>query len=177
MYSLEPDEPRKADAPPAGPWAHPLEPDEPNDTDPPPTGPWAHPLEPDEPNDTDPPPTGPWAHPLEPDEPNDTDPPSAGSLVRVEPSGHEILVGSGESLLAAAIRQGYRWPTLCNGVGECTICFVKMLVGTANVAPAQHAERERLDECGRYDPDIRLACQLEVRGPITVLKRGLRKRE
>jgi ferredoxin, 2Fe-2S len=96
--------------------------------------------------------------------------------VRVEPGGHEILVSAGESLLAAAIRQGYRWPTQCNGVGECTICFVKMLAGADNVNPAQRAERNRLEECGRTDPDIRLACQLEVRGPITVLKRGLRKK-
>jgi ferredoxin len=115
-------------------------------------------------------------HPLEPDEPDDADGSLGGSLVRVEPSGHEIIVGAEESLLAAAIRQGYRWPTLCNGAGECTICFVKMLGGTTNVAPAKRAERERLDECGRSDPDVRLACQLEIRGPITVLKRGLRKR-
>lgn len=95
--------------------------------------------------------------------------------VRVEPGGHTVVVKPGESLLAAAIRQGYRWPTLCHGAGECTICFVKMLAGADNVTPAEPAERDRLEECGRSDPDIRLACQLEVLGPVTVLKRGLRK--
>jgi ferredoxin, 2Fe-2S len=156
---------------------HPLEPDEPNDADQSLGESLVHPLEPDEPNDADQSLRESLVHPLEPDEPNDADQSLRESLVRVEPSGHEIIVGADESLLAAAIRQGYRWPTLCGGAGECTICFVKMLVGASNVAPAKRAERQRLDECGRSDPDVRLACQLEVRGPITVLKRGLRKRK
>jgi ferredoxin len=109
------------------------------------------------------------------DESRKAEPSAHDGWVRVEPGGHEILVNAGESLLDAALRQGYRWPTLCNGAGECTICFVKMLAGADNVAPAEPAERDRLDECGRTDPDLRLACQLEVSGPITVLKRGLRK--
>ncbi len=101
--------------------------------------------------------------------------PRSGSVVRVEPSGHNIVVETEESLLAAALRQGYRWPTLCHGKGECTICFVRLLAGAENVAPADPAERARLGECGRDGPDVRLACQLEIHGPITVLKRGLRK--
>jgi ferredoxin len=113
--------------------------------------------------------------PQERDPSREAEPPAHDARVRVEPGGYDIVVNAGESLLAAALRQGYRWPTLCHGVGECTICFVKMLAGADNVAPAEPAERDRLDECGRTDPDVRLACQLEVRGPITVLKRGLRK--
>lgn len=109
------------------------------------------------------------------DQPTDTDRPCDSALARIEPSGLEIRVGPDESLMAAAQRQGYRWPTLCNGVGECTICFVKMRAGVENVAAAEAAETDRLHECGRTDPDIRLACQLRLRGPITVFKRGLRK--
>jgi 2Fe-2S ferredoxin len=105
----------------------------------------------------------------------DADRPAASAVVRVEPSGYDIVVQDDESLLAAALRQGYRWPTLCHGDGECTICFVKLLAGNENVAPASQPERDRLRECGRDGPDVRLACQLEIRGPITVLKRGLRK--
>jgi ferredoxin len=109
------------------------------------------------------------------DDAADADRPPSSALVRVEPSGHEIVVQADESLLASALRQGYRWPTLCHGKGECTICFVKVLAGAEHVNPARPPERERLSECGRDDPDMRLACQLEIRGPITVLKRGLRK--
>jgi 2Fe-2S ferredoxin len=110
------------------------------------------------------------------DEARNEAPSAHDARVHVEPGGHEILVSTGESLLDAALRQGYRWPTLCHGAGECTTCFVKMLAGADNVTPARRAERDRLDECGRHDPDFRLACQLEVCGPITVLKRGLRKK-
>jgi ferredoxin, 2Fe-2S len=112
----------------------------------------------------------------DPDEPTSPDRSPDRAVVRVEPGDHSITVDAEESLLAAALRQGYRWPTLCNGVGQCTICFVKMIAGTEHVTPAQPQERERLEDCGRTDPDIRLACQMRVHGPITVFKRGLRKR-
>jgi 2Fe-2S ferredoxin len=116
-------------------------------------------------------------HPEIPDQSNvtDGDRPAVGSVVHVEPSGFDIVVQADESLLAAALRQGYRWPTLCHGVGECTICFVKLLAGAEHVAPARLPEQERLLECGRDGPDVRLACQLGIHGPITVLKQGLRK--
>ncbi|MGH3970131.1 MAG: 2Fe-2S iron-sulfur cluster-binding protein [Mycobacterium sp.] len=103
------------------------------------------------------------------------DRPGKAAVVRVEPSGHDIIVEPDESLLAAALHQGYRWPTLCHGAGECTTCFVKLLSGAEHVAPASAQERARLAECGRDGPDVRLACQLEIHGPISVLKRGLRR--
>jgi ferredoxin, 2Fe-2S len=106
---------------------------------------------------------------------NDAIRPRIGGVVRVEPSGHTIVVEGDESLLAAALRQGYRWPTLCHGKGECTTCFVRLLAGAEHVTAARPPERSRLNECGRDGPNIRLACQLEIRGPVTVLKRGLRK--
>jgi 2Fe-2S ferredoxin len=95
--------------------------------------------------------------------------------VLIEPSGHDIPVQAGESPQAAALRLGYRWPTLCHRQGECTICFVKLLAGSDNVTPAVQQERDRLRERGRGCPEVRLACQLEIRGHITVLKRGLLK--
>jgi ferredoxin len=52
---------------------------------------------------------------------------------------------------------------------------VRVLEGAENVVPAGQAELDRLRECGRDGPDVRLACQFDVRGPITVHKRGLRK--
>ena len=45
-------------------------------------------------------------------------------VVRVEPSGALIGVRQGETLMAAAERQGYRWPTICHGQAVCTACCI-----------------------------------------------------
>ncbi len=46
-------------------------------------------------------------------------------VVRVEPLGVSIEVARGETLMAAAERQGYRWPTVCHGQALCTVCFIE----------------------------------------------------
>jgi hypothetical protein len=65
--------------------------------------------------------------------------------VRIEPSGHDIPVQAGESPRAAALRLGH-------------------------VTPAVQQERDRLRERGRDYPEVRLACQLEIRGYNAVFK-------
>ena len=40
-------------------------------------------------------------------------------VVRVEPAGVDIPVDDGETLMAAAVRAGYRWPTVCGGQAQC----------------------------------------------------------
>ena len=56
--------------------------------------------------------------------------------VRVEPDGHVIPVGEGESLIEAAWRQGYDWPTTCYGQARCTACHVEVVSGGEHAAPA-----------------------------------------
>ena len=95
--------------------------------------------------------------------------------VLVNPLREELAVESGETLLAAAQRLGYKWPSVCGGQGNCTTCYVKIEQGEENVQPSAAQERERLDFAGRKDPSFRLACQMLINGPVTVIKRGIKR--
>lgn len=98
---------------------------------------------------------------------------NAGGTVRVLPTNIEIEVLEGETLMAAARRVGLRWPSICDGQGSCTVCYVKVEEGM-EAASAQYGwERERLDFAGRRGAVFRLACQLKVSGPMVITKRGI----
>ncbi len=97
--------------------------------------------------------------------------------VHVEPAGADIDVGDGESVMHAAERQGYRWPTVCHGQAICTTCFFEVVEGAENLAPVQPLERAALSQSPLTQlaaGHVRLACQARVTGPVTVRKRGVR---
>ncbi len=100
--------------------------------------------------------------------------------VRVEPAGVEIEVMDDESVMHAAERQGYRWPTVCHGQAVCTTCFFEVLEGGEHLAPPERLERAALAQSPATPtagPEVRLACQARVTGPVTVRKRGVRRRD
>lgn len=101
------------------------------------------------------------------------------ATVRVLPSGVEIEVRTGESLMAAAERQGYRWPTVCHGLGTCRTCFVEVLDGAECCSPMGPLETEGITGLRKpLDGATRLACQLRIpEGEVSVLKRGVRRRQ
>jgi len=86
----------------------------------------------------------------------------------------DIEVLEGETLMAAARRIALRWPSVCNGQGNCTACYVKVEEGMDNAGTAHPQERERLNFAGRRDLSYRLACQLKVSGPMRVSKNGVK---
>lgn len=98
--------------------------------------------------------------------------------VRVEPLGVEIGVADGESLLAAARRQGLIWPSVCGGKADCATCYVRLLAGHDHVSDGEEKERTCLLHNRGIDlgagTGVRLACQLRVRGDVTVRKLGVR---
>ncbi len=100
--------------------------------------------------------------------------------VRVEPAGARIEVGRDETLMGAAVRAGYRWPSICGGLAECGACVMELLVfATADLPPVTRREHERLQtvpECRlRPDATLRLACQFRPGDiDVTVQKRGVR---
>jgi ferredoxin len=102
---------------------------------------------------------------------------TATFTVLVEPSGARVAIEPGQTLMAAARQQGYRWPTACNGRGICTLCYVTIRSGHAHAVPPQPAEAERLAGIGLDPARQRLACHLEVDGDLTVVKRGVALRK
>ncbi|WP_055716138.1 2Fe-2S iron-sulfur cluster-binding protein [Streptomyces torulosus] len=97
--------------------------------------------------------------------------------VAVRPSDVELDVLDGEDVFSAAGRLGYRWPTVCGGQGTCRTCFVRIEEGAENCSPVDPLEREGIEALRMpVDGLTRLACRLRVEGPVTVIKRGVRRR-
>jgi ferredoxin, 2Fe-2S len=110
---------------------------------------------------------------------NGSSPTGSSRPVHVEPIGVTFELGPDETLIAAAWREGYYWPTVCGGRGECTACHVVVEDGVANAVPAGRLESLVLAPViAKRDPRliIRLACQLKVRGPVRVHKKAVRRR-
>ena len=108
-----------------------------------------------------------------------TSPTAADRWVHVGPIDVTFKLGPDETLIAAAWREGYYWPTVCGGRGECTACHVIIEDGAANAVPPERIEDLVLAPViARRDPrlTIRLACQLKVRGPVRVRKKAVRRR-
>ena len=102
------------------------------------------------------------------------------ATVRVEPLAVAIEVLDGESIMAAATRAGYYWPTVCGGEGSCHTCHLRVLAGQDNLTPEEPYEQEGLDRLRRVvrNPDgLRLACQVRALGDAVVEKRGVRAME
>jgi uncharacterized 2Fe-2S/4Fe-4S cluster protein (DUF4445 family) len=85
----------------------------------------------------------------------------ARHLVTFAPSGRSTLVDDGATILAAAEAAGEAVPAECAGRGACGRCLVKVLGG--EVALPEHAIEAR--EGG---VPLVLACQTQVRGPLTL---------
>jgi 2Fe-2S ferredoxin len=99
-------------------------------------------------------------------------------FVRVQPMGIEIEVVPGETVMAAATRQGYEWPTVCNGDGTCTVCWMSVLDGSESLSPISDEEEtslEQLPRLVRRSKLVRLACRARVIGDVEVEKRGVRQ--
>lgn len=103
--------------------------------------------------------------------------------VRVEPLGVTFEVLPGETLMAAAARAGYAWPTICKGNAQCNRCAVKVVGDDGGLEPRSPVELAGLRAVtwrgGNEDDADRLACQLRVRvdGRAVVHKRGVRPAE
>ena len=107
-----------------------------------------------------------------------SDPPET-PRVRVEPLGVELEVRPGETLIEAAWRLGYHWPTSCYGQAQCTHCNVTVVEGDEHLSEIGEEEADALWNLlsGRGTRDVsnlRLACRVEVYGPATVEKSGVR---
>lgn len=98
--------------------------------------------------------------------------------VRVLPLDVELSVRPGESMMAAAQRQGYFWPTRCRGQALCTACLFEVVSGNEEFDPVEPLEREALESLSEFqakrENSLRLGCQARPGGPAAVFKRGMK---
>ena len=104
--------------------------------------------------------------------------PGRGAVVHVEPIGIDLELYPGETIIEAAWRNGYDWPTVCFGQASCTECHVEVLAGVEHLTPVGAEERDalehRLPGAGSRDlTRIRLACRASATGDVTVRKDGV----
>lgn len=84
----------------------------------------------------------------------------------------------GETLLGAAQRLGYSWPTVCGGEGQCRTCYAVVEEGENALSPITALEEEGLEALAivmrRTGKPVRLACQAVPIGNLVVHRTGVR---
>lgn len=98
------------------------------------------------------------------------------ALVIVEPSGIELSVEPGETLMDCAVRSGYYWPNICGGKASCGTCFAMVVSSSEELSPPSALEESgrRVVAIGDEHQSIRLACQMRPVGHAVVYKHGVR---
>ena len=100
---------------------------------------------------------------------------AAPVTVTVLPRGAVFTVEAGQSVYDAAVQHGLRWPTMCEGLGTCHLCYMSVVEGTEHVNTIEPYEAEGLAELVDTDEgQLRLACQVRPTGDLVVVKRGVR---
>jgi len=85
--------------------------------------------------------------------------------IEVLPEDRQIEVKADETILQALIRHGILQAHICGGKGRCSTCRVLIITGLEYCSHRTHRE-QRLAERLHFPPDIRLACQTHVTGPV-----------
>lgn len=101
------------------------------------------------------------------------------AAIRVEPLGAVLYVRDGETLMQAAARQGYHWPSICQGEARCGLCSIEVTEGAENLGELERDEAMAMTLLLRPRPDqlggrLRLACCVRPTGDAVVVKRGVR---
>jgi len=87
--------------------------------------------------------------------------------VRFQPSGREIRVAEGTSLLEAAHLAGLPLASACHGDALCGRCGVSVISGT-NALPAEREPEARAKRRNRVPAEQRLACRIPVSNDLEV---------
>lgn len=85
--------------------------------------------------------------------------------IDVLPEGITLDADPGESILQALLRQGVHQAHICGGRGRCSTCRVLIQEGLEHCSPRSPRE-QRLAARLHFPPNIRLACQTHVHGPV-----------
>lgn len=99
-------------------------------------------------------------------------------VIQVQPSGVSFEIAEGETIMAAAIRNGFTWPTICGGQGTCKTCVFSTLEGEGNLSRVEPWEMEGLasiaETMSNRGHGWRLACQASATGDVKLRKVGVR---
>ncbi|NTW48493.1 MAG: 2Fe-2S iron-sulfur cluster binding domain-containing protein [Chlorobiales bacterium] len=97
-------------------------------------------------------------------------------LIPITINGQNVEVPKGMTLLSAARSAGATVCSACYGNALCATCRVRIISGAENISRMEAKEYEALcargyaDQIGNsLNPEIRLACQSVVKGPISVM--------
>ena len=97
--------------------------------------------------------------------------------VTVRPLEIVLDVSDGDTIMGAAQKEGYYWPTTCGGEGRCTTCACVVVEGMDHLSERGRFEAKVLTEergPAVLQSPIRLACQAHVYGDVVVEKTGVR---
>ena len=97
------------------------------------------------------------------------------NMVRVEPSGVIFGAEPDETIMGAARRNGFTWPSVCGGEGSCRTCFVIVVDGPDWLSPIGGLEQRGINELlsvRTYPGPVRLACQARPVGDVVVTRSG-----
>lgn len=95
------------------------------------------------------------------------------ATITILPSGLQIEVEDGKTLLKAAVENKLCWPHTCGGKAQCGSCAYVIVSGGENLSPISRFEQHQLIvHKGRQVAinRVRLACQTIVNGDVTVQK-------
>lgn len=95
--------------------------------------------------------------------------------ITFEPLAVQVPCEPGESAFAAAQRAGVPIPTACVGKATCGLCRVKVLFGEEHLSPINQREKHHLGNT-YYITKLRLSCQAQVHGDVTLLIPDAKKR-
>lgn len=99
--------------------------------------------------------------------PPNLDAPRRAVTVRFEPSGRQVRVPRGTSLLEAARRAGLPVASACDRSAACGQCGMRVLE-SENAVARESTRESTVKARNRIDERLRLSCVLSVRGDLTV---------
>jgi len=83
------------------------------------------------------------------------------------PSGVEVEVNPGTTILDAALEANLDLDHNCGGNCACSTCHIIVEVGMEKLTPLHDDEQDMLDEAIGLTQTSRLACQCQISGDIT----------
>ena len=90
-------------------------------------------------------------------------------MIRISylPDARDVEASPAETILDAALRAGIKLTHACGRNARCSTCRVAIPDGLDNCTPRSEAEQAIADHL-QFKPMIRLACQTQATGPMTV---------